>query len=78
MIVESTILRLREQRDNVIGTAAMNPERRRQVEELCGAVLEREPRERTAFLVDACKGDEELRQAVESLLAGGADLPQGR
>jgi serine/threonine protein kinase len=56
----------------------MNPQRRRQVDELYGAALEREPGERDAFLAEACKRDEELRREVESLLAGRAeDLAAG-
>src|SRR5271157_1381068 len=47
----------------------MEPERWRQVEELCQAVLEREESERAAFLKGACAGDEALRQQVETLLA---------
>jgi serine/threonine-protein kinase len=40
-----------------------------QVKELFEAALERGPAERTAFLAQACEGDEEIRQEVESLLA---------
>src|SRR5688500_19134262 len=39
------------------------------VERICLAALERPPTERAAFLVQACHGDEALRQEVESLLA---------
>jgi serine/threonine protein kinase/Flp pilus assembly protein TadD len=40
-----------------------------QVETLYRAALERDPRERRAFLAEACADDEELRREVESLLA---------
>ena len=39
-----------------------------QVEKLCQAALELEESRRAAFLQDACRGDEELRREVESLL----------
>ncbi len=39
-----------------------------QVEKLCQAALELEESRRAAFLEDACRGDEELRREVESLL----------
>ncbi len=38
------------------------------IEDLYHAALEREERERAAFLIEACAGDEELRCEVESLL----------
>jgi serine/threonine protein kinase/Tol biopolymer transport system component len=47
----------------------MKPERWEQVAQLYGAALEREGRERAAFLGEACAGDEDLRREVESLLA---------
>lgn len=47
----------------------MEPDRWRQIEELCHAALEREEGQRTAFLAEACAGDESLRREVESLLA---------
>ena len=47
----------------------MKPERWPQIEQLYLAALEREPRERTDFLAQACAGDDELRREVESLLA---------
>ena len=43
-------------------------ERRRRVEHVCDAALDRDPRERGAFVVAACGGDEALRQEVEALL----------
>ena len=39
------------------------------VKEIVGAVLERVPEERSAFLDEACAHDGELRAEVESLLA---------
>ncbi len=47
----------------------MKPERWEQVAQLHRAALEHEPRERAAFLQQACAGDEGLRVEVESLLA---------
>ena len=47
----------------------MDSERRRRVEELCDAALNRDPRERAAFVAAACGHDEALRQEVEALLA---------
>jgi serine/threonine-protein kinase len=47
----------------------MKPERWQQIDRLCHAALEREASERSAFLDEACAGDEEVRTAVESLLA---------
>jgi eukaryotic-like serine/threonine-protein kinase len=47
----------------------MTPERWQQVERLYQAALEREPSLRAPFLREACGGDEQLRQEVESLLA---------
>ena len=47
----------------------MDPDRWKQVEELCHAALEREESGRAVFLEQACAGDEALRQRVESLLA---------
>jgi serine/threonine protein kinase len=47
----------------------MKPERWEQVAQLYGAALEREGSERSAFLGEACAGDEDLRREVESLLA---------
>ena len=46
----------------------MAPDRRNQITNLYQAALERAPEERTAFLNDACNGDEVLRHEVESLL----------
>ena len=46
-----------------------DPERRRRVEDLCDAALDRDARERAAFVAAACGRDEALRQEVEALLA---------
>ncbi len=46
----------------------MTPERWRQIESLYHAALELAPGQRSAFLDQACAGDEELRREVESLL----------
>src|SRR5262244_3424411 len=46
----------------------MTPERWKQVKELFHSAIAREPGERTAFLDQACAGDEELRKEVESLI----------
>src|SRR6266516_3071718 len=47
----------------------MPAERSQQVEQLYHAAREREPSERSAFLDQACAGDDALRHEVESLLA---------
>jgi hypothetical protein len=47
----------------------MTPERRRKIEELYRAAQARVPKERSAFLDEACQGDDELRRQVETLLA---------
>jgi len=39
-----------------------------QIEKICQSALELEESQRAVFLADACSGDEELRQKVESLL----------
>jgi serine/threonine protein kinase/Tol biopolymer transport system component len=46
-----------------------DPERRRRIEDICDAALERDVRERSAFVAAACKGDTVLQQDVEALLA---------
>ncbi|HEX7331641.1 MAG TPA: protein kinase [Pyrinomonadaceae bacterium] len=46
----------------------MTPERWQQIDQLFHSALERTPCERAAFLAQACKGDESLRQEVESLI----------
>jgi serine/threonine protein kinase/dipeptidyl aminopeptidase/acylaminoacyl peptidase len=50
-------------------------ERWRQVQSLYHSVLERAPSERSAFLAQACEGNEELRREVESLLASEDAAP---
>ena len=47
----------------------MTVDRARNVERLCQSALERSPAERPLFLAEACKGDDDLAQEVESLLA---------
>jgi hypothetical protein len=44
-------------------------QRWRRIDELLHAALEREPKERAAFLKNACSGEDELRAEIESLLA---------
>ena len=46
----------------------MTPERWRAVERLYHAALASAPQERATFLIDACAGDDALRQAVDALL----------
>ena len=43
-------------------------ERRRRVEEVCDAALERDAPERAVFVAAACGPDDVLRQEVEALL----------
>lgn len=50
----------------------MTPERWRQVDSLYHAALEQAPEGRAAFLRDSCRGDEDLRRELESLLARDA------
>ena len=47
----------------------MKAEQRKKIEDLCYAALELEESKRTAFLREACGGDDALRREVESLLA---------
>jgi len=47
----------------------MLPERWQQIDRLFHSALERHGGERAVFLAQACIGDENLRQEVESLLA---------
>ena len=44
-------------------------DRRRRIDDVCDAALERDAPERAAFVAAACGGDEALRQEVEALLA---------
>jgi serine/threonine protein kinase len=46
-----------------------DPERWRRIDEICGAALDRTGAERSAFVAEACGGDEALREEVEALLA---------
>ena len=46
----------------------LNRERWERINELFGFALEREPAQRSAYLREACGGDETLRAEVESLL----------
>ncbi len=46
----------------------MKPERWHQIDKILEAALEQEESERSAFLDEACAGDESLRKEVESLL----------
>jgi serine/threonine protein kinase/Tol biopolymer transport system component len=57
----------------------MTPERWQQVEALYHAALGQEAARRNAFLIEACQGDDELREEVESLLQisqSGEDILQ--
>ena len=47
----------------------MTPERWQKVKEICFAVLDREPDERSAALQELCAGDDELRRDVEVMIA---------
>jgi len=51
----------------------MEPDRRDQISDLYHAALARAPDERSAFLKEACDGDEALRQEVESLVGYESD-----
>ena len=47
----------------------MTPERWQKVKEICFAVLDREPEERSAALQELCAGDDELRRDAEVMIA---------
>jgi len=47
----------------------MTADRWRRIEELYHSACQRDPGERSAYLAEACRGEEELRRDVESLLA---------
>jgi serine/threonine protein kinase/tetratricopeptide (TPR) repeat protein len=47
----------------------VDTDRWQRAKDLFGSALEREPGQRNAFLAEACRGDETLRQEIESLLA---------
>jgi serine/threonine protein kinase len=51
----------------------MKPERWRQVDQLFQAALERAPAERTAFISEACGGDDSLRRDIEALLVADGE-----
>ena len=53
----------------------MAPERFRQIRNVFDALMEREPATRTLFLEEACRGDEELRNEVERLVAAREHAP---
>src|SRR5579872_4454965 len=53
----------------------MTAERWQQIEKLYHAALEREPQVRAGFINEACAGDNDLRQEVESLLAQDGSSP---
>jgi hypothetical protein len=46
----------------------MTPQRRRQVKEICGAVLDHAPEKRDALLAQLCSDDAELKREVEGLI----------
>src|SRR5258705_749631 len=50
----------------------MTPEREEQIDDLFHSALERDAAGRPAFINEACDGDEELRQEIESLLVAHA------
>jgi len=52
----------------------ITPQRWQEIDRIFAAALEREPAGRSAFLDEACGGDELLRKEVESLLAN--DIPE--
>lgn len=47
----------------------MDAQRWQQIKEIFNSALQYEPAQRSAFLVDACNGDDSLRNEVESLIA---------
>ena len=51
----------------------MTPERYQRISELYHRALEQQAEQRAAFVGEACDGDAELRQEVESLLAAAED-----
>jgi serine/threonine protein kinase len=53
----------------------MTPARWQQIEDLYNQALEVEENQRTAFLRQACAGDDDLRQEVEGLLADELQVP---
>ena len=53
----------------------MEAERWQRINDLFLTALEREPADRSAFINEACAGDNELRREVESLLAAHEHAP---
>jgi serine/threonine protein kinase/Tol biopolymer transport system component len=53
------------------GRSDLITDRWRQIESLCHAALARPAEDRAAYLAEACRGDEALREEVESLVAEG-------
>ena len=54
----------------------MTPERWRQITEIFHAARERDPAGREAFVAEACRDDQTLRQEVEAMLVGLDDAGQ--
>ena len=52
----------------------MSPERWQQVESILQAALDLNPEDRDSFLVEACKGDADLKRDVQSLLSKREDV----
>ena len=50
---------------------AMSPDRWNRIREIFNEALERPSQERNAFLAEACAGEPELQQEIESLLKSG-------
>lgn len=50
----------------------MKPEQWQQINRLYHSALGREPKHRSAFLDEACAGDEAVRKEVEGLIAANA------
>ena len=55
----------------------MTPERWKRIQETFAAALEREPGARAEFLTEACRGDADLTQEVETLLASHQSASSG-
>jgi serine/threonine protein kinase len=64
---------IRRRRSNKPFQLMMKPERWRQVDQLFQAALERAPDDRSAFISEACGGDDSLRREVEALLAADGE-----
>ena len=54
----------------------MKPDRWQKIDEIFHAALQYKPDERKAFIEEACRGDEELRRELESLLAEEREADQ--